>query len=45
MLLLIKDLVAGSKMGGCGELAQLGVYLSVGAVAVGDKRAVELTWK
>jgi hypothetical protein len=33
-------------VGGCRELAKLGVYLSVGcAVAVGDKRAVELTWK
>jgi hypothetical protein len=29
MLLLIKDLVAGSWVGGCRELAKLGVYLLV----------------
>jgi hypothetical protein len=48
MLLLIKDLVAGSKVGGCRELAKLGVYLSVDALlplATSGLSNVELTPK
>jgi hypothetical protein len=49
MLLLIKDLVAGSKVaGGCRELAKLGVYLSVDVLsplATSGLSNVELTSK
>jgi hypothetical protein len=48
MLLLIKDLVVGSKVGGRRELAKLGVYLSVDVVlllATSGLSNVELTSK
>jgi hypothetical protein len=48
MLLLIKGLVAGSKVGGCRELAKLGVYLSVDVLlplATSGLSNVELTSK
>jgi hypothetical protein len=47
-LLLIKDLVAGSKVGGCRELAKLGIYLSADVLlplATSGLSNLELTWK
>jgi len=47
-LLLIKDIVAGSKVGGCIELAKLGVYLAMDVLlllATSGLSNVELTAK